>query len=83
MTDLEERRDPGGFVPEYRDVTFGGLPSFDSVEQERLHRKQRLAGGLRGLGRAPLAGGGGGRGGGRGPEHPGHFWVNSLGRELK
>ena len=46
------------------------------LETERLHRKQRLAAGLRVLGRLRLAEGVAGHITVRDPEHPDRFWVN-------
>lgn len=83
MTDLHHRTDHGAFVPEYRDVAFDSPPSFDTVEEERLHRKQRLAAGLRILGRLRLAEGVAGHVTVRDPEHHDHFWVNPFGKNFK
>ena len=47
-------------------------------EKERLHRKQRLAAGLRVLGRLRLAEGVAGHVTVRDPEHTDRFWVNSF-----
>ncbi len=55
-----------------------GPPSFSSVEEERLHRKQRLAGGLRIFGRLGFGEGVAGHITARDPEFPDHFWVNPF-----
>jgi len=53
------------------------------VDAERLHRKQRLAGGLRVLGRLRLAEGVAGHVTVRDPEFPDRFWVNPFGLNFK
>src|SRR5688500_8574729 len=63
------------------------LPSFHSTEvprqashaEERLYRKQRLAGGYRLFGRAGFDMGGAGHITARDPEFTDHFWVNPAG----
>lgn len=83
MTDLQSRRDPAGFQPEFNEVRFAVPDTRDTVEEERLHRKQRLAAGLRVLGRLRLAEGVAGHVTVRDPEYPDHFWVNPFGRNFK
>jgi ribulose-5-phosphate 4-epimerase/fuculose-1-phosphate aldolase len=56
---------------------------FEDVEAERLHRKQRLAAGLRTLGRMHLAEGVAGHVTVRDPEFPDRFWVNPFGHNFK
>jgi ribulose-5-phosphate 4-epimerase/fuculose-1-phosphate aldolase len=51
-----------------------------SIDEERLHRKQRLAGAFRLFARAGFAQGLAGHITARDPEWPDHFWVNPLGR---
>ncbi len=55
------------------------LPEFDSVEDERLHRKQRLAATFRLFGRFGFNEGVAGHVTARDPEHPELFWVNPFG----
>ena len=55
------------------------LPQFDSVEEERLHRKQRLAASFRLFGRFGFDEGVAGHITARDPEHLDHFWVNPFG----
>jgi ribulose-5-phosphate 4-epimerase/fuculose-1-phosphate aldolase len=55
------------------------LPSFESVEEERLHRKQRLAAGFRLFGKFGFEEGVAGHITARDPEHLDHFWVNPFG----
>ncbi len=77
MTDLQARETK---------PTITGIPQqpvFHDVEAERLHRKQRLAAGLRTLGRLNLAEGVAGHVTVRDPEFPDRFWVNPLGRNFK
>ncbi len=52
------------------------LPVFESVEEERLHRKQRLAAAYRLFGRFGFDEGVAGHITMRDPERPDHFWVN-------
>src|SRR5437660_8693310 len=54
-------------------------PTFDSVEEERLHRKQRLAAALRLFSRFGFDEGVAGHITARDPERPDHFWVNPFG----
>ncbi|MFK8019992.1 MAG: class II aldolase/adducin family protein [Pseudomonadales bacterium] len=56
---------------------------FEDVEAERLHRKQRLAAGLRTMGRLHLAEGVAGHVTVRDPEFPDRFWVNPFGHNFK
>src|SRR5256886_12710881 len=54
-------------------------PTFDSVEEERLHRKQRLAAGFRLFSRFGFDEGVAGHITARDPELSDHFWVNPFG----
>jgi len=56
---------------------------FDTVEEERLHRKQRLAAAFRIFGRFGFDEGVAGHITARDPEHLDHFWVNPFGRSFK
>lgn len=58
------------------------LPSFANVEEERLHRKQRLAAALRIFGLMGYDEGIAGHITARDPEHPDHFWVNPFGMDF-
>ena len=53
-------------------------PEFDKVEDERLHRKQRLAAAFRLFSRFGFDEGVAGHITARDPEHPDHFWVNPF-----
>jgi len=55
------------------------FPEFDSVEDERRHRKQRLAATFRLFGRFGFNEGVAGHVTARDPEHPDLFWVNPFG----
>jgi ribulose-5-phosphate 4-epimerase/fuculose-1-phosphate aldolase len=55
------------------------LPTFTSIEDERLHRKQRLAASFRLFSRLGFDEGIAGHITARDPENPEHFWVNPLG----
>ncbi len=59
------------------------VPTFATVEEERLHRKQRLAAGLRIFGRFGFGEGIAGHITVRDPEFPDHFWVNPFGRSFR
>jgi ribulose-5-phosphate 4-epimerase/fuculose-1-phosphate aldolase len=58
-------------------------PVFESSADERLHRKQRLAGALRLFGRFGFSEGVAGHITVRDPEFPDHFWVNPFGRSFR
>ncbi len=84
MTDVDQRPDFGGFEPDQEGIELHRPTSdFEDVDAERLHRKQRLACGLRTLGRLRLAEGVAGHVTVRDPEHPDHFWVNPFGLNFK
>ncbi|BAT51184.1 hypothetical protein NOS3756_01060 [Nostoc sp. NIES-3756] len=55
-------------------------PIFNSIEEERLHRKQRLAAAFRLFGRFGFNEGIAGHITARDPEFTDHFWVNPLGK---
>src|SRR5215475_199003 len=55
------------------------LPTFDTVEEERLHRKQRLAAAYRLFGKFGFDEGVAGHITARDPERLDHFWVNPFG----
>ena len=55
------------------------LPTFDTMEEERLHRKQRLAAAFRLFGRFGFDEGVAGHITARDPELLDHFWVNPFG----
>jgi ribulose-5-phosphate 4-epimerase/fuculose-1-phosphate aldolase len=61
-----------------KQVSLEGPPTFATVEEERLHRKQRLAGALRMFGRFGFGEGVAGHITVRDPEFPDHFWVNPF-----
>ena len=60
-------------------IGFEDLMATRTIEEERLHRKQRLAGALRIFGRFGFGEGVAGHITVRDPEFPDHFWVNPLG----
>jgi ribulose-5-phosphate 4-epimerase/fuculose-1-phosphate aldolase len=60
-------------------MTLSYLPHFATVEEERLHRKQRLAAGFRLFGKFGFEEGVAGHITARDPEHLDHFWVNPFG----
>jgi ribulose-5-phosphate 4-epimerase/fuculose-1-phosphate aldolase len=64
-------------------VGLDGPPSFATVEEERLHRKQRLAGALRVFGRVGFGEGVAGHITVRDPEFPELFWVNPFGMSFR
>jgi ribulose-5-phosphate 4-epimerase/fuculose-1-phosphate aldolase len=59
------------------------LPEFASVEDERRHRKQRLAAAFRIFGRLGFGEGTAGHITARDPGRPDHFWVNPLGMSFR
>jgi ribulose-5-phosphate 4-epimerase/fuculose-1-phosphate aldolase len=59
------------------------FPTFESVDEERRHRKQRLAAAFRLFGHFGFDEGAAGHITARDPEHPDHFWVNPLGMNFK
>jgi ribulose-5-phosphate 4-epimerase/fuculose-1-phosphate aldolase len=66
-------------MPEALEVLKSYLPSFESVEEERQHRKERLAAAFRLFGRFGFDEGVAGHITARDPEHLDHFWVNPFG----
>ncbi len=64
-------------------VSLEGPPTFETVAEERLHRKQRLAGALRVFGRLGFGEGVAGHITVRDPEFPDHFWVNPFGLSFR
>lgn len=58
-------------------------PTFETVEEERLHRKQRLAAALRVFGRFGFGEGIAGHITARDPELTDHFWVNPFGLSFR
>jgi ribulose-5-phosphate 4-epimerase/fuculose-1-phosphate aldolase len=59
------------------------LPTFDTVEEERAHRKQRLAAAFRLFGKFGFDEGVAGHITARDPERLDHFWVNPFGMNFK
>ena len=57
--------------------------TFDTVEEERLHRKRRLTAGFRIFGKLGFDEGAAGHITVRDPEYPDHFWVNPFGVSFK
>lgn len=57
--------------------------TFDNVDDERAHRKAKLAGALRVFGRFGFGEGVAGHITVRDPEFPDHFWVNPFGRSFR
>ncbi|HWW44851.1 MAG TPA: class II aldolase/adducin family protein [Acidimicrobiia bacterium] len=70
--DLEALRLPNGY-----------LPQFATVEEERRHRKERLAASFRLFGKFGFDEGVAGHITARDPEHLDHFWVNPFGMNFK
>ena len=61
----------------------GYLPRFESFEEERQHRKQRLAAGFRLFGKFGFDEGVAGHITARDPERRDHFWVNPFGMNFR
>ncbi|MCD0453426.1 class II aldolase/adducin family protein [Actinocorallia sp. API 0066] len=77
-----------GLEEEFLDKLAGDLifrlpPSFTTVEEERRHRKERLAVALRTFGRFGFEEGVAGHITARDPERTDHFWVNPFGMSFK
>lgn len=64
-------------------LSFRLPPAFGTVEEERRHRKERLAAALRLFGRFGFEEGVAGHITARDPEHTDHFWVNPFGMSFK
>ena len=64
-------------------TSLDGIPTFATVEEEREHRKQKLAGALRIFGRFGFGEGVAGHITVRDPEFPDHFWVNPFGHSFR
>ncbi|MFD8597572.1 class II aldolase/adducin family protein [Kitasatospora sp. NPDC059646] len=65
------------------DLIFRLPPTFDTVEEERRHRKERLAAALRIFGKFGFEEGVAGHITARDPERTDHFWVNPFGMSFK
>ena len=70
------------FRPRQEELTLDLPPVFDTAEEERDHRKQRLAGALRVIGGLGFAEGAAGHITARDPELTDHFWVNPFGMSV-
>lgn len=64
-------------------LTFPLPPTFDTVEEERQHRKEQLAGAFRLFGRLGFGEGVAGHITARDPEHLDHYWVNPFGMSFR
>src|ERR1700683_208949 len=81
MTDVMS--EPTQEVSSRRELIVPPPPTFASGEEERLHRKQKLAGALRLFGRFGFSEGVAGHITARDPELLDHFWVNPFGMNFK
>lgn len=66
-----------------KQVGLEGPPTFETVEDERAHRKAKLAGALRVFGRLGFGEGVAGHITVRDPEFGDHFWVNPFGMSFR
>jgi ribulose-5-phosphate 4-epimerase/fuculose-1-phosphate aldolase len=66
-----------------KEVSLTGPPAFATVDEERRHRKERLAGALRVFGRLGFGEGVAGHITVRDPEFTDHFWVNPFGLSFR
>jgi len=66
------------YQPEQEGLIFPQLPEFDSVEQERQHRQQRLVAGCRAFAMHNFDYGMAGHISVRDPEHPNLYWTNPM-----
>lgn len=71
------------FVPQTQELEFAVPPTFATLDEERTHRKQRLAGALRIFGRLGFSEGVAGHITARDPELTDHFWVNPFGMNFR
>ncbi|MDX2031963.1 MAG: class II aldolase/adducin family protein [Blastocatellia bacterium] len=69
-------------APKSPSFTLPQPPSFATVEEERLHRKQRLAASFRLFAKFGFDEGVAGHITARDPEKPDHFWVNPFGMDF-
>jgi ribulose-5-phosphate 4-epimerase/fuculose-1-phosphate aldolase len=83
MTTTEGARTIDGIELTPQQTALEMPPTFDTVEEERLHRKQKLAGALRIFGRLGFGEGVAGHITVRDPEFPDHFWVNPFGLSFR
>ncbi len=83
MTDVRDRPDLGEFGPKQDGLRLDLPETHTDFETERRHRKERLAAGLRIMGRLHLAEGVAGHVTVRDPELHDHFWVNPFGLNFK
>lgn len=67
------------FKPKQEELEIDLPVAFETLEEEREHRKQRLAGALRVIGGLGFAEGAAGHITARDPELTDHFWVNPFG----
>lgn len=79
MTSLETTSRPSYLADTHTGLPMPSAPTFDSPEQERRHRKQRLAAALHIFGKYGFGEGVSGHISVRDPEHPDLFWVNPFG----
>jgi ribulose-5-phosphate 4-epimerase/fuculose-1-phosphate aldolase len=80
---ITETRSIDGIPLTPKEVSLPGPPVFGSVEEERRHRKAKLAGALRVFGRLGFGEGVAGHITVRDPEFPDHFWVNPFGTSFR
>jgi ribulose-5-phosphate 4-epimerase/fuculose-1-phosphate aldolase len=69
----------GGVPLTPKELTYNFPPTFATIEEERTHRKAKLAGALKIFGRLGFGEGVAGHITVRDPEFPDHFWVNPFG----
>ena len=78
MTDVVNR-----FTESQSQLVFNVPPVFATIEAERQHRKERLAGALRIFGKLGFSEGVAGHITARDPELLDHFWVNPFGMNFR
>jgi ribulose-5-phosphate 4-epimerase/fuculose-1-phosphate aldolase len=83
MTDGETRTIDGVPLTPKTDLHLPMPETFETVEEERAHRKAKLAGALRIFGRFGFGEGVAGHITVRDPEFPDHFWVNPFGMSFR
>ena len=79
----EDQLAASDFQPVQQDLQIDFPPTFETMEEERAHRKKSLAGALRVIGSLGFAEGVAGHITARDPELLDHFWVNPFGKSFR
>jgi ribulose-5-phosphate 4-epimerase/fuculose-1-phosphate aldolase len=79
---METNQAEAAMITPTRPFRFPAPPTFATVEEERLHRKQRMAAAFRLFAKFGFDEGVAGHITARDPEKPDHFWVNPFGMDF-